>query len=110
MSQKLVFALSEPVTIVLSGMHGPKREEQIVSVSLREIGPDDLLLLDRFRHQPATLALQLVAGLSGLTVSQAKRLAIADYATIADAAMARLATTARRMGIPTEWFREQPAV
>lgn len=109
MSQQLLFTLSEPVTIVLSGAHGPKREKQIVDISLRGLEPGDILLLDRFRHQPATLGLQLVATLSGLTVPQVKSLAMTDFAKIADAALAHLAMAARRMGIPTEWFREQPA-
>lgn len=101
-----LFILSKPIQVVLSGAHGPRREETIERVSLRPLTVKDLLLLDRYRGQMMHLAVNAVATLSGLTVAQVNRLDLTDYQPIASTALRMLREASDAIGLPTGWFMD----
>lgn len=104
MSDPLLFSLSKPIQIVLSGAHGPRREEEIASVTMRRLDTKDLPLLDRFRGQPGSLAINVAATLSGLTLAQVRKIALDDFTPIGAFALAEVAAAARCLGLPADAF------
>lgn len=101
-----VFTLSTPILVVLSGAHGPRREETINQVSLRPLTVKDLLLLDQYRGQPMRLATNAVSTLSGLTQAQVQRLDLADFQPIAASVLRMLTVASDSIGLPKGWFIE----
>ena len=104
MSDQLLFVLSTPVNVVLSGAHGPRREEAIDQVALRPLTPKDLTLLDQYRGQPMQLAARAVSVLSGLTLAQVNKIDLADYQPIAATALRLLTEASDALGLPSGWF------
>lgn len=105
-----LFTLSKPIKFVLSGVHGPRREEVITEINFRSITANDLRLMEQFKGQPATLMLHATAAFSGLTVAQVKKIDIDDYAIIARDAMEALAQACRRAGMRPEFFVPKEAL
>lgn len=104
MTDKLFFPLSTPVKTVLSGVHGPRREEVIDGVTLRPLSAKDLTLLEQHKGMPASLALYGTAAMSGLAIGKVRRIAIDDYAPIASEVLRRFADACARVGIRPEYF------
>jgi len=104
------FLLSKPIQVILSGAHGPRREETIEQVSLRPLTVKDLQLLDRYRGQPMYLVARAVATLSGLTFVQVNRIDLADYQPVAAAALRLLTEASNSVGLPSGWFMEKSPI
>lgn len=106
MSDAALFVLSEPIPVVLSGTHGPRREEAITQVSLRPLGVRDLLLLDKHRGQPMHLIACAISTLSGLTPAQVNKINLHDYKPIAATTLRLLMDATNSFGLPPGWFIE----
>lgn len=99
-----LFSLSKPITIILSGAHGPRREQQILSVRLRPFETRDLPICDVFRGQPANLSMNIVASLSGMSLAQIRKIAFEDFAPIAATALQMVRDASEAIGLPPDTF------
>jgi hypothetical protein len=103
----LIFTLSKPIKTVLSGAHGPRREENIGEITMRMLDTKDLPILEEHRRQPVSLAMHLVANLSGLTLAQVKKLAIEDFSPIGAAALEQVPAVSKALGLAPDYFFHQ---
>lgn len=109
MSGQLFFVLSKPVHVVLSGAHGPRREQTIDRVALRPLAVKDLTLLDQYWGRPMQLAARAVSALSGLTLAQVNKIDLSDYQPIAATALRLLTEGSDAIGLSPGWFIDSPA-